>query len=660
MTSRALRSCGPNPDLSNASWDEFSAKLCASLQRVIATAVKEEVLTNLRSEFLRPVLREIATSGEAILGELSRTSSRTETELNRRVSLTEIHSEQRNLEKHTTEPCTGEKKRMPAVEASLAQIVEENQSTHAMLAKILQQHEENQSIHAMLAKIIQHHEDQADRHHQHHSMLSTLLRHHEDSKHLFAHHVQEGSQHHDERQAGHSPRSSRGEDGQNGNTTQSPSKVAAGSPGQTRADRVSVRKGKEDETSKRWHVARDRKLNKQLTKTNGFFTGRCRSGTVKPPDTILARLILSQSFSNLCLAVIVANSSFIGWEANIKIKCALSGTNSPAFLDYINRGFLIFFVVEMLLRIISLRLFWAVGADNYWNWFDAFLVGTSVIQEAFAGINVSFMRIFRVFRIVRVARVFRVVRFFSELRRMMLAIISCLASLGWAFLLILLIVYVFSIFLVQGCTGYILHTVPDDALVADLAYWYSTLPHTMFSLVLAISGGDDWWSMLEPLVSINEIYRLIFTAYVLFIIFGVLNVLTGVFTQSACDLQDKDLVIQEEMSRADHFVKEMQGFFNQSFDEGGEHMVNWEQFEVCMERDDVLAYLGSHQLDVTDAYTLFKLLDTDGQELVDVNEFIQGCLRLKGAARAIDTACMARDIGVISDCLQDLMDDVRT
>jgi len=46
----------------------------------------------------------------------------------------------------------------------------------------------------------------------------------------------------------------------------------------------------------------------------------------------------------------------------------------------------------------------------------------------------------------------------------------------------------------------------------------------------------------------------------------------------------------------------------------------------------VLALYKSLEIDPSDAWSFFKLLDKDGSGFVDLEEFIDGCIRLKGKA----------------------------
>ena len=49
---------------------------------------------------------------------------------------------------------------------------------------------------------------------------------------------------------------------------------------------------------------------------------------------------------------------------------------------------------------------------------------------------------------------------------------------------------------------------------AELADLYGSLSDTMFSLMLSISGGMDWWDVAKPIVQINDWYKYVFAFYV--------------------------------------------------------------------------------------------------------------------------------------------------
>jgi len=51
-----------------------------------------------------------------------------------------------------------------------------------------------------------------------------------------------------------------------------------------------------------------------------------------------------------------------------------------------------------------------------------------------------------------------------------------------------------------------------------------------------------------------------------------------------------------------------------------------------------VAYFASLQIDVGEAKSLYQLLDTDEDGSIAIEEFVLGCMRLKGMAKAVDIA----------------------
>ena len=83
-------------------------------------------------------------------------------------------------------------------------------------------------------------------------------------------------------------------------------------------------------------------------------------------------------------------------------------------------------------------------------------------------------------------------------------------------------------------------------------------------------GGEDWYNVMRPLFHISPWYGLLFSFFICFVIFGVLNVLTGVFVEHALQIRDRDLVIQAEMEKTDHFLTDMHLIFQEAdVDEDG-------------------------------------------------------------------------------------------
>merc|ERR1712050_375720 len=77
-----------------------------------------------------------------------------------------------------------------------------------------------------------------------------------------------------------------------------------------------------------------------------------------------------------------------------------------------------------------------------------------------------------------------------------------------------------------------------------------------------------------------------------------------------------------------------------------------------MQDDRFQAYFASLDIETNDAWTLFKLLDNDETGHIDIEEFVEGCLQLKGTAKAIHVAKLSHDNKMLTLALEDFMGNV--
>merc|ERR1719362_2261887 len=183
-----------------------------------------------------------------------------------------------------------------------------------------------------------------------------------------------------------------------------------------------------------------------------------------------------------------------------------------------------------------------------------------------------------------------------------------------------------------------------DGVTDGIVIWYSSLFDTMYTLLASITGGVDWTDAVTPLDRISTIYRCLWTFYIIFVVIGVMNVLTGIFVERACELSglDKDLVVQAEVKRNELFVNEMKKLFREA-DTDGSGTISWQEFKEYLENPQVQAYLCTKQLNAFDARAFFDVLKDEQEDELDLEAFIVGCQRLKGQARSVDLLAVLKE-----------------
>ncbi|CAE7527903.1 unnamed protein product [Symbiodinium microadriaticum] len=370
------------------------------------------------------------------------------------------------------------------------------------------------------------------------------------------------------------------------------------------------------------------------------------------------------SSSRITMLAIAANTLYLGWAANT------NASDSGAKVEF-DIAFTAWFGVELFIKMIADRVQFFVGEERAWNWFDMALVGESFVGLFSQGSKLSFLRIFRVFRLVRVVKVVRSVKALARLRTMIFAILSSFVDLLWAFLVIVLIVFVFAIVFDNAVADYFDSITVDfnatdrDGLakiqeVEDMNTLFGNLPETMISLWSAVSGGNDWMNYGDYLRTAGGwFYFGLFNFYIAFCVVGMFNVVTGVFVDSAVCVRTGDEVVQGYLDDLRQTTEEIKGFFKDA-DTDGSGTLNWAEFQSHMKNPAVKAYFSGLDIDPEEAEIIFTILDGDKSKEIKIDEFVHGTMKLKGSATKLDLMALMYDQtrqGMKFDALCDFVED---
>lgn len=377
---------------------------------------------------------------------------------------------------------------------------------------------------------------------------------------------------------------------------------------------------------------------------------------------VFKRIVTSSMFEGVFATIIVVNAMWIGFE--VEFAARNGGEADGGVFDFSAHFFCFAFTFELTLRLFAegVRGFF-LETNVGWNLFDFFLVSTSVF-ELFVqwmegddiGIdptdklsNIRLVRIVRISRLLRLLRIARVVRLVRALRILIHSILSTLKSLVWAMILMGIIIYSFAILFTQSITDFVNQpSLEPDTDLDHLMHHWGSLARSMFTLYLVVTGGKDWEDICMPVYGVDPGLLIVLLVYISFIYFAVLNVVTGVFCQTAIESaqHDRDLMVQSLLNNRERFLDKVKHQFSDMFhlfDDENVGGVAFQEFESHINDPSVQAYFALLELNTSDAWSLFQLLDTDDTNCVDAEEFVDGCLRLKGGARSIDLALMRKE-----------------
>jgi len=291
-----------------------------------------------------------------------------------------------------------------------------------------------------------------------------------------------------------------------------------------------------------------------------------------------AKVVNHNSFELFFAFMIATNSIYMGIQ--IEYDFAKAEEDQPIILYIVRYMYTFVFTLELAMRFLGAGVYdFLCSTECLWNYLDMLLVSLSWIEvvgevhgaieggdtDSRWGSNVSHIRMLRIVRAARLARVLRIGRMFNVIRAfriLVFSIFTTMKTVVWALLLLLIIIYVFALALRQA-TGDHMRKADRAPLPPDFELYWGTLPRAMFTLFKSISGGLSWHDCVTPLAHVHAFWVAIFMVYTCFTTLAVLNVITGVFCQSAIEgaQNDHDLAVQKHLMQRKEYVGTIQKLF---------------------------------------------------------------------------------------------------
>lgn len=405
-----------------------------------------------------------------------------------------------------------------------------------------------------------------------------------------------------------------------------------------------------------------------------------RSDSDPEPRTcwgLVSDVVLSPIFNYSIMALIILNAALMGIEIDVAAK--VGQDDIPTWFARVNELIVVIFVVETALKLLVMgcKGFFR-GPDALWNSFDVLIVFLSVVETMAGWISESLsvdtpkgahsVRILRTLRLARMFRSFRITRlfrYFSALRSLILSIMATWGSLMWTLLLLLILWYVFSIIftemVIDHCRNETMNATADPNAVPQcpelLHLYWSNVIDSMHTLFMAITGGIDWSVAYEPLKPVSPMAIALMNLYIVIGFFTLLNVVTGVFVNQAIESAsaDKEIATLKQTQKRMSQVTQLTDIF-QEFK--GDGVLNINDLEDALESDRLSAFMESLGISTDDVWTLFMLIDDDDSGFVDLEEFVSGCMQLRGPAKSMQIAKMSYENKLTRQWIKDLMDRV--
>lgn len=214
-------------------------------------------------------------------------------------------------------------------------------------------------------------------------------------------------------------------------------------------------------------------------------------------------------FQNFIIWLIVLNAITIGLETSSSIMGAIGN-----FLLILDKVILAVFVIETILKL------YAYGFSYFksgWNVFDFSIVALALLPASGS---------LAVLRSLRILRALRLIKNLPKLRFIVESLLHSLPSLGWIFVLLAIVFYVFAV-------------VGTKLFGSQFPEWFGNLGTSMFSL-FQIMTLEGWAEMSR---SIMEKFPLAYVYFILFILLAsymTLNIFIAIVVNTMSEVQQKN------------------------------------------------------------------------------------------------------------------------
>eukprot|EP00930_Biecheleria_cincta_P089582 TRINITY_DN78918_c0_g1_i1.p1 TRINITY_DN78918_c0_g1~~TRINITY_DN78918_c0_g1_i1.p1 ORF type:complete len:607 (+),score=114.94 TRINITY_DN78918_c0_g1_i1:54-1874(+) len=352
----------------------------------------------------------------------------------------------------------------------------------------------------------------------------------------------------------------------------------------------------------------------------------------------MGRIVERDEFDYVMGALLGLNALAMGLQVELEAR----GQNVDFFVG-VDIFFCMIFTLELALRIaVFRRAFYKVA----WNNFDfvivvAMLVDLFVQREwetqsenhASGGPNIALLKLLK---LCRVARLVRMIRLIPALKQMVYLVMASLSSFFWTGVLMLILMYCLAIYFCEQGTDWRRNastlTTEEVANINTITENWGNIGHSILSLFMALTGGDDWRNLIGILGGDSVVNLLIFIFWIAFATLVLLNLVTGVFVEGA------QRILKEDKEKE---VIRMAAKLFHSLETGNDSALDFQEFRKQLEEGKLKGYCAAVGISQDDASELFRLLDKRGRGRLLVGDFVDGCLRLRGPARSLDLSSVA-------------------
>eukprot|EP00928_Gymnodinium_smaydae_P097630 TRINITY_DN8898_c0_g2_i1.p1 TRINITY_DN8898_c0_g2~~TRINITY_DN8898_c0_g2_i1.p1 ORF type:complete len:585 (-),score=146.67 TRINITY_DN8898_c0_g2_i1:428-2182(-) len=342
----------------------------------------------------------------------------------------------------------------------------------------------------------------------------------------------------------------------------------------------------------------------------------------------IARTIASQAFEWSINIVILANFAVVIHQANLTAADA----PVPLWLEVITYAMLVIYAVEQMLKLTA----WRKQFFTFSNVVDLCIV---LLDLCFLTLSLLLgelpsVSVLRVLRLTRIMRATRVLSSVPELAVMVKGIISTARAMCGALVLIAVALTLFSVAAVEFLHPVVAQIAADGGFAEGCERCeraFSSVLAANLTLFQTIIAGDSWGLIALPLLENSPASALILIPSLMFVNFGLLNLLLTAIVKCAQDAaeQDRENKMREKMRQ---YQKSQFDLVNmcKSMDASADGTLSFDELERGYDENHLFAAtLNLMDIKRVDLPYVWSLMTDGGQNVLTYDEFAEELYQMK-------------------------------
>lgn len=307
--------------------------------------------------------------------------------------------------------------------------------------------------------------------------------------------------------------------------------------------------------------------------------------------------------------------------------CDASGLPKPECTGILHYTLLIFFSVELSLRIWAFRLSFFT---NSLSCFEFVIVSIDVLVEILqaSGVDLMSFSVLRIVRLLRLLRAGRMLKANRELMVMLYGLAGTCKAVVWCLLLLMFAVTVWAIICVEFVSDFVGELVQEGVLDEQL---FGTVYKASLTIFNTIVVGDNFGDVAVVIAQANPLTAPLFVLMVASVQMALLNLIIAAIVDRAAEAQRVEREAEDLRKRSDYqtLKKEVRSIFR-DMDADQTGTVSLQELIDCYTKNESLRLIFDQMdFDVEDLRMVYRRMDSDKSGDIQFKEFVDQLWKIK-------------------------------